>query len=231
MKGSSMKKPLLVMVGAITLASISLAQTNVVLSRNAVGYVRVSVPRDNLILIANNFIPMTGTHYNATSLIGNQLPLGAQLFLWDPVEQQYRFENLGFLGWSPGTNPLTPGRGFWAKVPASAPSNSYTVYLMGEVPDRFTMPSNTVGVYPGYNLVSWSYPTEIKFTNTALAASGVPGDSAIFWNPNTTSYYYENRGFVGWVPGTNTLSPGMGFWYKRVGNLTNWVQPKPYTWP
>jgi hypothetical protein len=226
-----MKRIILTALGLATIASVATAQTNVVLSRNAVGYVRITAYRSNYVHIANNFLNLNAAPITVTNLIGNQVPVGSLVILWDPAAQAYRSENRLITGWTPGTNRLTPGRGFWLTIPGSAPSNEYQVYLMGEVPDRFTQPTATLAVVQGMNMFGHPYPVETFFTNTALAKAGVAGDIAIFWNPIAQAYASENRVIIGWLPGTNVLRPGQAFWYRRSGVQTNWVEPKPYTWP
>jgi hypothetical protein len=226
-----MKRIILTALGLATIASVATAQTNVVLSRNAVGYVRVDAPRSNLVLIANNFFNLGSAPITVTNLLGNQVPVGAAVLVWDSAAQVYKSEIMLFGGWSPGTNQLNPGRGFWLQIPPTAASNVYQIYMMGEVPDRFTQPTATVPVVTGLNMLGNPYPVETFFTNTALAKSGVIGDSALFWNASDQVYNAELRLFAGWSPGTNVLRPGQAFWYRRSGTPTNWIQPKPYTWP
>ena len=226
-----MKKTIVIALGLAVMSGSAFAQTNQVLSRNAVGYVKIEAVRSNFHFVANNFFDLNGGPVTVTNLIGNQVPNGTALFLWDSAAQAYRFENKGFSGWVPGTNRLNTGRGFWLKIPPTAPSNSYQVYLMGEVPDKNTSPTSSFPIVTGFNMVSMPYPVSTKFTNTAIAKAAGNGDAAFFWNPVAQSYVFENRGFAGWQPGTNVVNPGQGFWYKRAGSQTNWVEPKPYTWP
>ncbi|HMP76654.1 MAG TPA: hypothetical protein PKE12_10200 [Kiritimatiellia bacterium] len=226
-----MKKTIVIALGLAVMAGSAFAQTNQVLSRNAVGYVKIEAVRSNFVFIANNFSNLLGGPVTVTNLIGNQVPIGSSLFLWDPAAQAYRSESLLFSGWTPGTNRLNTGRGFWLKIADAGPSNVYQVYLMGEVPDKNTQPTGTIPIVSGFNMVSLPYPVSIAFTSTALAKSGAIGDSAFFWNPVSKTYYSESLIFSGWTPGTNRVAPGQAFWYRRGGSATNWVEVKPYTWP
>lgn len=227
-----MKKSIVLALGVAVLASSAFAQTQV-LSRNAVGYVKIEAVRSNYHFIANNFFNLEGSTVpiTVTNLIGNQVPNGSTVLIWNPATQTYGSESKGFAGWVPGTNRLNTGRGFWLKIADAGPSNVYQVYLMGEVPDKNTQPTSTVSIVPGFNMVSMSYPITMKFTNTTIAKSGVLGDTAIFWDAASKTYRSESRGFAGWSPGTNDVMPGQGFWYRRAGGTTNWIEAKPYTWP
>jgi hypothetical protein len=143
--------------------------------------------------------------------------------------------------WSPGTNTLVVGEGFWLKIPAAAPQPSYTASLMGEVPGALTIPSNTVALPPGLSLVGYSYPVDVLWTSTTAAAQAKLGDKVYVWTGSGYSIneLVEQIGpppdfpvTTNWnVPGM-TINAGQGMWYKNTGAQTNlWLQTKPYTWP
>ncbi len=227
-----MKKTLVIALGLAILGGNTFAQTNQVLSRNAVGYVKADALKDKFVMLTHNFKDLNGAPVTATNLIGNQVPNSSSIILWDPGAQAYRFETRVAGAWDPGTNPIPPGRGFWLRIPPSAASNTYRVYLMGEVPDKLTLPTNVATIVPGFNMVGFPYPITIPFTSSVLAINGKNTDSAIFWDPTGQAYYFETRVAGAWDPGTNVLQPGQGFWYRstRTTNMT-WTQSKPYTWP
>ncbi|HMP74343.1 MAG TPA: hypothetical protein PKE55_13875 [Kiritimatiellia bacterium] len=223
-----MKKLALAIAGSAIIAAGAYAQQ--VLSRNAVGYVKLDIAKGTLALVHNPFLPLQSPTLTVTNLFGNQLPNGSALFIWDPASQSYLSETRTFAGWLPGTNALDPGRGFFINIPASAVSNNYTVFMMGEVPDRFTQPTASLGVVSGLNLLGFPYPTQEFWTNTTLAAS-LPSGSAVFiWNQGTQSYSSETRTFAGWLPGTALFQPGQAFFVNTSAGST-WNVVKPYTWP
>lgn len=225
-----MKKIVIAALALGLIGNAAFAQTNSVLSRNAVGYVKVDAVRSNLSFIVHNFIDINGGPVTVTNLLGTQVPVGTSVLIWDSAVQQYRGESRTIVGWSPGTNRLTAGRGFWMRIPAGAASNSYAVYLMGEVPDKTTLPTSTVSVVSGLNMVGYPFPVRTHWTNTTLAKSAPIGSQALFWNVTGQSYQGASRTVVGWSPSTNVLSPGQGFWF-RTTSATNWQEVKPYTWP
>jgi hypothetical protein len=65
---------------------------------------------------------------------------------------------------------MEPGEAFWVK---NKRGSNQVVYLMGEVPDRYTMPTNEVDVVEGMSLVSFSFPVEIAITNLNLPQAKV----------------------------------------------------------
>ena len=227
-----MKRIALAIAGLAVISTAAFAQSNQVLSRNAVGYVKVSTTRSNMHFMAHNFLDINGGPVTVTNLIGSQVPNGSVVIVWDSGNQAYRFENRVAGQWLPGTNRLVPGRGFWLRVNPAAASNAYQVYMMGEVPDGSTLPTNSQTIVPGLNMLGESYPVSVKFTNTTLATGGRNSDVAIFWNEAAQGYVFENRVAGQWLPGTNVVSPGRGFWYRstRTSNVV-WTSTKPYTWP
>ena len=145
-----MKRIALAIAGLAVISTAAFAQSNQVLSRNAVGYVKVEAVRSNFHFIANSFKDINGGPVTVTNLIGNQVPIGSAVLVWDPSMQQYRFENKLITGWNPGTNRLNTGRGFWLKIADAGPSNTYSVFLMGEVPDSTTQPTSTIPITAGF---------------------------------------------------------------------------------
>lgn len=225
-----MKKIVIAALALGLVGSAAFAQTNSVLSRNAVGYVKVDAVRSNLTFIAHNFIDINGGPVTVTNLLGTQVPVGTTVTIWDPAVQQYRSESRNVVGWNPGTNRLNAGRGFWLRIPNGAASNSYAIYLMGEVPDKTTLPTSTVSIVSGLNMTGYPFPVATHWTNTTLAKSAPVGATVVFWNPVSQAYNSAARNVVGWNPSTNRVFPGQGFWF-RTTIATNWTEVKPYTWP
>ena len=224
-----MKKLALAILGLTVVGSSVFAQTNQVLSRNAVGYVRIDAPAGSLRLIRHDFIDLAGGQAYVTNMIGNQLAQGSSLYIWDLSNQTYQIANKGLRLWSPLTNVLRRGSAMFVRS-----SSNSTVYLMGEVPDATTAPTSKVYGLNGFNLAGVPYPVDTPFTNTPFFLGAAQGDSFYTWDG--TNYGIYNRGLRLWSPPTVTnvvIKAGEGFWYfLRSGAApTNWTFPKPYTWP
>ena len=130
-----MKKLILVAIMTAFVASLAQAQTNQVLSRNAVGYVKLNAEKGKLLLGRTDFIPMNGS-YVASNIFGTaQWPNGTRVLSYDTSLPGYRTDSKSFAGWSTNIT-FTRGKGFWFQVPTTAPSNNYDIFLMGEVPDQ-----------------------------------------------------------------------------------------------
>ena len=221
-----MKKLIIVTLVVISVAAVAFGQQ--VLSRNAVGYQQVSLPKGQMSLIRHDFEELD-TQLCISNVFAS-LPQGSQVNLWKEDQTGYITINRGLAGWgASGSNLLLRGRGFWVKIPSTAPSNAYQVFLMGEVPDRFSAPTTTISVLPGAKLAGYPYPVDIKWTNTTIAKAAPSGSKIHVWNG--ASYVTYNRGLGGWGSGTNLMiTPGMGFWL-QWGSGTTWTETKPYTWP
>jgi hypothetical protein len=208
---------------------MAFGQVTQVVSRNAVGYVKVPAQKGKFHMLRYDFLAVDGTDVTISELLGDQVPSGSSVFKFDKQNQIYVGENKLPFGWVPGTNTFEPGEGFWLKVADAAVSNVYNVFLMGEVPDRFTQPTGVVDVVSAFNMLGYPFPVAVEWTNTQIAKNGSSGDSAFFFDPDA-GYTAENRLPFGWVPGSTILEPGDGFWYKTSVGQT-WEEPKPYTWP
>ncbi len=223
-----MKRTGLAILILIVAASLSYAQTNQVLSRNAVGYTKITCPKGGLVLVRMDFESMDGGDLHAEDVFGDQLPMGTLIYHYDPSLGSYVTDNKSFAGWS--TNIIFErGMGFWIEVPDTAASNEYQVYMMGEVPDRFTAPTSTVSVASGINQIGYTYPNDVYWTNTDLAKNAAMGDILYWWDG--TNYQVNNLSFAGWADPNLVITPGMGFWFETSLSATNWIEGKPYTWP
>jgi hypothetical protein len=218
------------------MGSVAYSQTTQVVSRNAVGYVKKTMQKGQIHLLNFDFLTVDGSAATASEVFGDQLPTGTRIFIWDPSAQDYSSatEVKGFAGWLPNTNDFSQAYGFWLQVPSGVASNEYQVFMMGEVPDRFTRPTGTVAVAgaPGgaLTLIGYPYPVSQPWTNLAIAQNAVNGDRAFFYDTDLMDYVTLVRGFAGWVPNDFVVEPGSAFWY-RTTTAQVWEEPKPYVWP
>jgi len=248
-----MKKLTAILLGTLIASSAALAQTNQVLSRNAVGYVKATAPATNGLTLLR--IPFFSFGTNITQVMGGAMHGAAfpaqadQILKWRAGTNQsyvtYFKHNTG--QWRKTTeafespDTLEPGESFW--VLNRRVTNQF-VYLMGEVPDQFSAPTFPVDIDPGLQLISYSYPIAIAITNLGLhtnaikAAFPANADQIQMWVATSQTYrtYYAHS--TAWrrttesVATTDIVEPGEGMWYLRRGaTSTIWNQTKPYTWP
>lgn len=232
-----MKRIFVVALCMAFLAPMTYGQSNV-LSQNAVGYVKLTIPKGGLALARLDFESLDPSVIaNARNLIGDQLPTDSAVFIWDVATSQYIPETKGSRsGWPNSENSLDRGTAFWIQVPDTAAEESYDVYLMGEVPGaNNNSETNTIEGIEGIDALGYAYPAAIDWTNTQLSALLPSGSTIFIWDIATQAYLPFNKGArSGWGATGNALvlDPGTSFWVD-VGDdsIIDWTEVKPYDWP
>lgn len=223
-----MKRAVLAMLVVCAALAVVFAQSEI-RSENAVGYVKVTFEKNSYKLVNMGFDSIDGSDLKIEDVFGDQLPSSTSLSIWDRNSQTYsNYIYNTFAQWGPRDDQytITKGLGVFVLVPGTAPSNQYTVYLMGEVPDNA---GETNDVMQGYTGTGYPYPVQIAFTNTQIAQS-LPANSVVhFWDDTWISY--TKNAFQGWQT-DRMLSPGEGFFIEKFDPGTmQYSEIKPYTWP
>lgn len=225
-----MKKITAILLGTLIASSAALAQTNQVLSRNAVGYVKKAINADQIDFVAAPFVSLSP----GGNALSNVLPVaanGTQYIPWDPTIQNYIPVTRSKGAWgASGSNIVSRGSAFFVRSPAGT---NQTFFFMGEVPDRFTAPTTTVDSVQGLTALASAYPIDMLWTSTPLSQALDNGDQIIVWNTVITNYVPVSKTKGSWGSATNlVLKPGQGFFVRKFGaGTTTWSQSKPYTWP
>lgn len=230
-----MKKITALLLGSLIASSAAFAQTNAVLSRNAVGYIKIPLESNKLYLVSNPFVNLQAGPQLLSNVFA-AVPPGTTISIWNEVDQAYQVYLRNTRGvWSGAAATATVARadGVFIDTPATNPP--VDMFLMGEVPDRFTAPSNFVQRTPGITMIGHPYPVSVLLTSTVMAAT-VPANTVIsVWDPainNYNIYLKNNRG--AWVGSalTAVLQPGQGLVINSTSTLgQTWWERKPYTWP
>lgn len=193
------------------------ADSNTVASANILGYTKITIPSNQLVLISTRFINSSNT---VNGLFGS-LPNGSAVYFWDTASQVYSSAMKTRSGWGAfGTNTIDRGAGVFLALPANTQTN---VILSGTVPT-----DNTAAVYVvnGLALVSYPYPSATAFTNTTLAISAASGDSVSFWNNGWLSYMKTRSG---WGAATNKqIGISEAFFFKGSSSATR-QELQPYS--
>ncbi len=211
-----------VILAGCLIAGVSFAQTNEVVSKNAVGYVKISLTADQFKIISMPFNMVDGSSITVGEALGD-MPDSTVVYIFNGISynsEQY----LTGPGWLPGTNVITRGQSFWVKSPSDK-----DVFLMGEVPDSGDA-QTSITLQTGYQLISYPYPTDIDLMNTAISSNAVDSDQIFVFNGSSYVPYNYLAG-AGWLPDSFTIQPGVGFWYHRIGTPVTVNELKPYTWP
>jgi hypothetical protein len=184
-----------------------MAQTNVY-SLNVVGYYNITVPANQLALIANQ---LNTTNNMLSTLIPNG-PANAQVFKYNGGYSGTHFDDVD-LAWEPDFS-LNPGEGCFYTSPAAT-----TLTFVGEV-----LQGNLVNTLPIGQL---SMRSSMVPQQADLGTLGVPGE------PNDQVYVYQG-GYTGthfddvdlaWEPDL-TINVGDAFFYKKnpVSVSSTWVR-------
>ena len=233
-------KKFIVILAAVVIAATVWA-TNQVTSINVAGYVKFNLDRGKFYMLRNDFFAMGDADNSVSNIIGRQLPQDSRIYTWNSagggsyVASTYsRYFSGGWkTNWVPGTNRLHIGAGFWVLIPAGAALPSYTLNILGEVPNN---PTSIVPLASTFSMLGYSYPTAIAWTNTTLAKSAKLNDKIFYWDPSINNYrnatyskYFSGGWKTNWTGDNIILEVGRGFWYQKTA-LTNlfWVENRPY---
>ena len=216
-----MKKTLLIAAAALIGASAFAAE--VVSSANVVGYSTSIAAGAGYTLVSTAFI---STNNTIVGLFGD-FPTGSQVLYWDATLQDYVTLGKSRGGWTDGgTNVIERGSGVFVQLPAG--SVSQEIIASGDVPSDGSFTNFTAA--GGYTLMSYPYPSDVAFSNTALYAVGDTGDQISFWENGAYATYGKSRG--GWEVGiaTNTLKMGQAFFYKEADSTPSDIagETQPY---
>jgi hypothetical protein len=234
-----MRRVLGLVVIGVLIAPMTFADTNV-LSQNAVGYVKLAVDRGALVLASQDFLQIDGSDQTVSDVVGDQLPENSQVLVWSGLqfnEETYEKPTKNDpAAWTPDTNLLGPGIGFFMKCADTAPDASYDVFLLGEVPSEATQPTKDLWKMTGFTLMGYPFPANQWWTNTDMAATAVENDGLYLWNgAGYDESYFEkptkNDPPV-WTDPSVIITPGMGFFYQNnSGGDVMASETKPYSWP
>ena len=206
-----MKK--LVMTVAVLACAASVVTAETVTSANMVGYTKVTAVGGELTLVALNFD--TGG-LTLPELVGDDLPTGSSIYLWDKSEGTYVTANKNRGGWD-ASPVVNLGDMLWIK----AASGTNEIILSGEVNLAET---NSVTLPAGLEGTGYFYPVETLLEDTALADQLETGSAIYIWNGNGYTTCNKNRG--GW-DANPSIGVAEGFWVKTSSSFT-WEEPRPF---
>ena len=114
-----MKKTLWIAIAGALAASVVAASAQEVLSANAVGYIKKTLPAGAkfvMVTIPLNSMTETSNVFGRTS-IAQEAPQGSTVYFWDTVLQQWAPGNKGQKGWQPGQSNriVQAGEGFFLR--------------------------------------------------------------------------------------------------------------------
>lgn len=229
-----MKKTLWIAMAGALAASVVAASAQEVLSANAVGYIKKTLPANGQLIAVS--IPLDNMNeasnvFGRTS-IAQEMVQNSEVFFWDEAQQIWSGGAKGIKGWSAGISNrvVAPGEAFFVKGPVGAIEREVTI--TGEVPADMSL---TRGI-PGNNAlgaVANPYPVDFTFGQSTLAAAASQNSEVFFWDIGQQIWSGGSKGIKGWSAGISNrvVQAAEGFFLKEVGSPASWQQAKPYTWP
>ena len=236
----TMKKTLWIAIVGALVASVVAASAQEVLSANAVGYIKKTLPPSGGFVMMN--IPLDSMT-EASNVFGRtsvalEAPSGSTVFFWNEAGQIWSIGSKGTKGWQPAqSNQLViAGQSFFLKSPTNA-LDPTDVTITGEVPPTIGQPviARTVPGQGNLSTLANPYPVDFKFGESRLAIDALSGSTVFFWNSSGQSWSIGSKGTKGWQPAQSNqiVAAGDGFFLK-ASNATSfvWTEPvAPYTWP
>jgi hypothetical protein len=236
-----MKKTLwIAMVGALV-ASVVAASAQEVLSANAVGYIKKTLPAEGkLVAMSIPLDSMTEADivFGRTS-VANEAPPGTWVYFWDETAQIWSGGAKSAAGggrWAAAqsNHVCLPGEGFFMKG-ALTNAGPVDITITGEVPADASLARALPG---GLRLgtVANPFPVDFKFGESTLALDAAPGTWVYFWDETAQIWSGGAKSAAGggrWAAAQSNrvVLAGESFFMKDIGTNTVWTNARPYTWP
>lgn len=230
-----MKKALWIVMAAALAVAVVAASAQEVLSANAVGYIKKTLPAGGKLVAMS--IPLDSMTNPVTvfgeSSVAAEAPIGAIVSFWDPIAQSWIGGGKSGKGWSPAqaNKVIEPGEGFFLKGDPLAVTD-VEVTITGEVPADPTLTRSI----PGGNALGTManpYPVDFVFGDSDVAANASVDSIVSFWDVDLQSWIGGGKSGKGWSPAqaTRVVQAGESFFLKESGSVNQWEETKPYTWP
>ena len=203
-------KTLLCLAALAAGAATSMAQSNVY-SLNVVGYINITVPANQYVMIANQ---LNSTNNTIGSVLGAAQD-GSLFQKFNNGYSAYVYDAL-VPGWTPdGNATLNPGEGGFFKSPVAT-----TITFVGEV-----LQGSLTNTLPLGQYVVRSSEVPQAGTPTTLAIPGEDGDILQTYHGSYSAFVYDALA-PGWTPTDPNLAVGESFFYKKASTSTQplWIR-------
>ena len=236
-----MKKTLWIAIAGMLVASVIAASAQEVLSANAVGYIKKTLPAGGKLIslsIPLNNMTEASNVFGRTS-IAQEAPIGSVVYFWDPALQVWAGGSKSSLGggrWAAAqsNHVCLSGEAFFLKGNPTNTAN-VEVTITGEVPSDASL----ARAIPGANAlgtVANPFPVDFKFGESTLARNASVGSVVYFWDEALQTWAGGSKSSLGggrWpaAQSNTVVLAGTGFFLKESGSVVSWTNAKPYTWP
>ena len=226
-------KKLMSLVALAVVGSVVAASAQEVLSANAVGYVKRTIPAGGLQIVSipfDNIASEDGTYKFGETQVANDLPQGSRVMFWDDANQGWSGGNKTAKGWAAAqaNHVLVPGEAFFVRSSAEGDTE---VTAAGEVPSDAKL-SRAFNGGSALSIVAAPYPVDVKFGDTEIANQLPQGARVMFWDDVNQGWSGGNKTAKGWAAAQQNkiVAAGEGF-FVRTSSEGAWEAVKPYTWP
>ena len=230
-----MKKTLWIAIAGALAASAIAASAQEVLSANAVGYIKKTLPANGKLIALSaplNSMTESSIVFGRTS-IAQEAPQGSWVYFWDPALQGWSGGSKSGKGWggAQSNKVIASGEAFFMKGnPADAVAREITI--TGEVPDDAAL----ARAIPGGNALGTignPFPVDFKFGTSSIASNATQGSWVYFWDEALQGWSGGSKSGKGWggAQSNRVVLAAEGFFLKEAGTLNMWTNSKPYTWP
>ena len=236
-----MKKTLWIAIVGALAASVVAASAQEVLSANAVGYIKKTLPANGkwvAMSIPLNSMTESSIVFGRTS-VAQEAPPNSYVAFWDTANQRWDSGIKSPAGggrWAAlqSNYVVQAGEGFFLKGPAATNFN-VDVTITGEVPEN----NSLVRAIPGANAIGTvgnPYPVDFKFGESEIARRASPNSYVYFWDTANQRWDGGIKSPAGggrWaaLQSNYVVQAGEGFFLKEAAAVNAWTNQRPYTWP
>ena len=224
-----MKKTLWIAIAGALAASVIAASAQEVLSANAVGYIKKTLPPNGALValsIPLNSMSESTIVFGRTS-IAQEAPVNSWAYFWTGSSWAGGMKTTK--GWAGLSNRVVvSGEAFFLKGdPADGTAREVTI--TGEVPDDASLARAVVGS-GNLTTIANPFPVDFTFGTSSIASNASVNSWAYFWTGS--SWAGGMKTTKGWGGLSNrVVLAAEGFFLKEVSTGYTWTNSKPYTWP
>ena len=228
-----MNKKLWILVAGALAASVIAATAQEVLSANAVGYIKKTLPANGgLVAMGIPLDPMDEADVVfGNSSVAEEAPVGSMVYFWDAGAQNWLPGSKTSKGWGAfATRVVQAGEGFFLQGnPSDATDRDVTI--TGEVPPIAQL-SRAIPGGGALGTVANPYPVDFVFGDSDLAVNASVGSMVYFWDVASQNWLPGSKTSKGWGAfATRQVLAGDGFFLQETGAGSTWDAARPYTWP
>ena len=230
-----MKKTLWIAIAGALAASVIAASAQEVLSANAVGYIKKTLPANGKLIALSaplNSMTESSIVFGRTS-IAQEAPVGSFVYFWDPALQVWSGGGKSSKGWggAQSNKVIASGEAFFMKGSPTDPV-AREITITGEVPDDAAL-SRVIPGSGNLGTVGNPFPVDFKFGTSSVASNAGVGAFVYFWDEALQVWSGGGKSSKGWggAQSNRVVLAAEGFFLKEVNSPTSWTNSKPYTWP